>query len=143
MSILDTGKMCTFSKISGVIYNDGTPLSNAKVIREVDYENIKTDETITDENGYFELPAAYVRTIAKFLPQQFVVGQTLTVVVNDTPHQIWRGFKTKADENSEAKGKPLVVQCELTAEKSAIRINGDTFITKCTWDVEPDAGLFD
>ncbi|WP_152558676.1 carboxypeptidase-like regulatory domain-containing protein [Endozoicomonas numazuensis] len=138
MSIFDVGKMCTFSKISGVILNNGEPVTHAQVIRETDYEKKFTDQTTTDENGYFEMPALFVRSIAKYLPQEFVVGQLIKVVIGDREEQIWSGVKRTIDENAESRGKPLVVSCDLANEKQSFRVDGSLFTGKCQWDVEPD-----
>ena len=141
MSILDIGKMCTFSKISGVILNNGEPVANATVIRETDYEKKFTDQTITDENGYFEMPALFVRSIAKYLPQEFVSRQKITVLVSHHSYDIWRGYKMKIEENSEARGKTLEIRCDLVNEEKVVRVDGDIFMTKCSW-VEPDSDDF-
>ncbi|MGI9280809.1 MAG: DUF6795 domain-containing protein [Endozoicomonas sp.] len=141
MSILDIGKMCTFSKISGVILNNGEPVANATVIRETDYEKKFTDQTTTDENGYFEMPALFVRSIAKYLPQEFVVGQSIKVVIGDKEERIWFGVKRKKEENVESRGKPLIVTCDLTNDEEHLEVNGSLFIGKCRWDVEPDEDI--
>lgn len=138
MSILDAGKVCTFSSISGVILLDGKPVPGAKVVRTTDYQKKKQDETFTDSEGYFELPPVYERHIVNFLPQEFVVGQLINVSHNNAEFKIWSGVKRKREENAESRGKPLVVTCELTQEDEIIKVDGQPFITKCKWDVDPD-----
>ena len=64
MSLFDTGKMCTFSHISGVIVKDGIPVANALVVRETNREKTTQDQTYTDENGYFEMPVLVVCRMA-------------------------------------------------------------------------------
>ncbi len=73
MAFADIGKVCLFSEISGVITLDGKPVANAKLVRTVNKEKDITDETTTDDKGYFKMPAVYERTITKFLPMEFVV----------------------------------------------------------------------
>ncbi|WP_295802228.1 carboxypeptidase-like regulatory domain-containing protein [uncultured Microbulbifer sp.] len=138
MSIFDAGKVCTFSAISGVILHDGQPVSGARVIRVTDYQKKKQDETVTDSEGYFELPAVYERHVVNLLPQEFVVGQLINVSHNEEEFKIWSGVKRKREENAESRGKPLVVTCELTREDEIIKVDGQPFITKCKWDVDPD-----
>jgi len=53
-------------------------------------------------------------------------------------YDIWAGVKRKEAENVEARGKPLVVECDLAREPSNIRVEGGVYITMCSWDVEPD-----
>lgn len=138
MSIFDAGKVCTFSAISGVILKDGEPVSGATVIRTTDYQKEKTDKTETDEKGYFEFPARFERHIVNFLPQEFVVGQSIVVIDGGQEYKIWGGAKRKREENSESRGKPLVVTCELNSDKTVIEVDRQPFITRCKWDVEPD-----
>ncbi|MFD1216827.1 MULTISPECIES: DUF4198 domain-containing protein [Microbulbifer] len=138
MSILDTGKVCTFSGISGVILFEGKPVSGARVIRTTDFQKKKQDETVTDSEGRFELPPIFERHIVNLLPQEFVVGQLINVSFNDEEFKIWSGVKRKREENAEARGKPLVVVCELTQEDEVINVDRQPFITKCKWDVVPD-----
>ncbi|WP_439135837.1 DUF6795 domain-containing protein, partial [Pseudomaricurvus sp.] len=74
MSIFDAGKVCTFSKVSGVILRGGEPVSGARVIRETDFQSKRRDEAVTDDQGYFEMPSLFERSITSLLPQEFVVG---------------------------------------------------------------------
>lgn len=139
MSITEAGKVCLFSGISGVIKLDGKPVANARLVRTVNKEKDKVDETTTDENGYFEMPPVFERTITKFLPMEFVVGQKIEVYSEDKVTEIWSGVKRKPEENVESKGKPLVVECELSLEKmNYIKVNGGPIFSRCKWDVEPD-----
>ena len=77
MVILDTGKVSLFSKISGVVTFEGKLVANALLIRTASLSKDKVDETRTDENSYFEMPAVFERTITKFLPQEFVAKQVI------------------------------------------------------------------
>lgn len=138
MSIFEAGKVCTFSPISGVILFEGKPAAGARVVRTTDYQKKIQDETLTDSNGYFELPGIFERNIVNFLPQEFVVGQLVNVSFSGREFRIWSGVKRKREENSESRGKPLVVTCELTQKDEIINVDRQPFITKCRWDVTPD-----
>lgn len=138
MTLLDAGKVCLFSKISGVITLDGKPAANAKVIRTVNLNKDKIDSTYTDENGHFEMPAVFQRTVTKFLPQEFVAKQDIVVQYNGDLYDIWSGVKRTPEENAEARGGALSVQCELNSEKSFKQVNNSPFISRCTWPTEPD-----
>lgn len=138
MSLLDAGKVCLFSNISGVILMDGKPAANALVKRKVEFSGTQEDETRTDDNGHFELPVIFDRTLTKHLPQEFTVGQEIIVTYKNKEYSIWSGVKRKYDENSESRGKPLVVTCELNSERKFVQVNNQPIFSLCTWDVKPD-----
>ena len=138
MSLTDVGKVCLFSKISGVITLNGQPVVNAKLVRTVDRDGGKSDETTTDGKGYFELPSVFERTITKFLPQEFVVSQKIHVHYEGKEYEIWSAVKRSPDEKTESRGKPLVVQCDLTNERKLIIVDRSPIFSLCKWDVEPD-----
>jgi Domain of unknown function (DUF6795) len=138
MSMTDLGKVCLFSKISGVILIDGIPVKNAKLVRTVNLSSKETDETRTDDNGHFEMPAVFARTITKYLPQEFSSNQEIIVHYNNKAYRIWSAVKRKPEENIEARGKPLVVKCELSGEETMIKVNNSPIFSLCTWDIEPD-----
>lgn len=138
MGMSDLGKVCLFSGISGVITLDGKPVANARLVRTADRDGAKTDETHTDSNGYFKMPAVFERTVAKYLPQEFVVSQEIFVHYNNNVYALWTGVKRKPEENAESRGKPLIVKCDLSSERNTIFVDRTAYITMCTWDVVPD-----
>ncbi|MCX2840445.1 carboxypeptidase regulatory-like domain-containing protein [Microbulbifer thermotolerans] len=139
ISIFDTGKVYTFSGISGIIQKDGIPIKNATVVRKVYYQKNKIDKTKTNEVGYFEMPALFERSLLSLLPQEFVVNQFIAITTNGEEHIIWDGVKRIKNENSESRGKPLFVICDIEKEYQVIEVDGQRFITKCKWDVIPDS----
>jgi len=141
MGLSDAGKVCLFSKMSGVITLDGQPASNARLVRTVNLNKDIVDETTTDENGNFEFEAQFTRTITKFLPQEFVASQVILVHHEGKEYEMWAGVKRKPEENIESRGKPLIVKCELNSERKVIEVNSSPIISLCTWDVEPDPKL--
>ena len=141
MAVSDLGKVCLFSGISGVITMNGKPVANAKLVRTADRDGAMTDETITDENGQFSMPAVFERTITKYLPQEFVASQEIYIYVDGMKHKVWSGVKRKPDENSESRGKPLVVKCELSNELDLKEVNNSPIFSRCEWDAEPDEPL--
>lgn len=74
----------------------------------------------------------------KYLPQEFVASQELSVHYQGKYYRIWGSIKRNPLENTEARGKPLVVTCELSAEERSIVVNRVPIHTLCVWDVEPD-----
>lgn len=138
VSINDIGKVCLFSKMTGIITLDGKPVDTAIVIRTVNLSKPEVDETRTNEKGYFEFPAIFKRTITKHLPQEFASNQDIVVHYKSKEYSIWSAVKRTPDENSESRGKPLDVKCELNSEEKIIKVNNSPIFTLCTWDVEPD-----
>ena len=138
MGATDIGKLCLFSQMSGVITINNEPVRNARLVRTVDYSGKQTDETTTNEQGEFEFPVVFARSIAKYLPQEFAASQEIIVYYNDKEYTMWSGVKRKPDENSESRGKPLVVKCDLNNEEKLIKVNNSPIFSLCTWDVEPD-----
>jgi hypothetical protein len=140
MSISDVGKVCLFSPMSGVVKLHGEPVRNARLVRTVSLSSRpKTDETFTDENGHFEFPGAYERTITKFLPMEFVAKQDIVVHYEGVEYEIWDGVKRAPEENVESRGKPLVVECELSMEELDCKsVSGGPIFSRCVWDVEGD-----
>lgn len=139
MSITSVGKVCLFSQISGVIKIDGKPAKDATLIRTANRARERTDKTTTDDQGYFEFPPVFKPTVTKYLPQEFAASQQIQVLYGDKEYKIWEGVKRSPHENSEARGAPLIVECELNAPINRVWIDGAPFSTLCTWDVVPDA----
>lgn len=138
MSLSTVGQVCLFSKMTGVITLNGEPVAGATLVRTVNLSGDQVDETITDENGNFELPAVFKRTLKKHLPQEFASNQDIVVHHDGEEYRIWSAVKRTPDENSESRGKPLIVSCELTSKESMIMVNKSPIFSLCTWDVEPD-----
>ncbi len=136
---------CLFSAISGVILENGKPLKNAKLKRVASKAHTQgslTDETTTDEKGYFSMPAVFDKVIlAKILPMEFSVSQQIYVYHAGEEYKIWSGVKRSREENAESRGKPLIVECDLARETELIEVNGGPIFSKCKWDVEPDAPM--
>lgn len=133
-------KQCLFSEMTGIVNFEGKPAPGVKLVRMVDYDKKQYDETVTDENGSFHFPAVFRTSIlSKFLPMEFVVGQQIIAHKDDKEYEIWVGVKRKPEENAESRGKPLIVDCELTLPKQPfITVDGSPISSRCTWDVEAD-----
>jgi len=138
VGLTDVGKLCIFSAISGVITKDGQPVAHAKLIRTGSKERKHQDETTTDESGHFSFPPMYERSIAKYLPMEFVASQKIMVDYKGQSYKLWSGVKRKPDENTESRGKPLIVKCALNSKEQDISIEGSMFFSLCSWDVESD-----
>jgi len=138
MGLSDVGKVCLFSGMSGVVKLDGKPVSGARLVRTVKKDKKNADETVTDENGYFEFKPKFERTITKYLPMEFVVSQQIDVLYQDGKVEMWSGVKRESEENTESRGEPLIVECELGSEEGLKVVNGSPIFSLCKWDAEPD-----
>jgi hypothetical protein len=139
MSLGDVGKVCLFSPISGTITLEGKPVVNARLVRTGDRDGPRVDEAITNERGYFEFPGMFERTITKLLPMEFVASQKIVVSYEGQSYEMWSSIKRNPDVNTESRGKPLVVTCELTSGERNIVVDRVPIHGLCIWDVEPDA----
>lgn len=138
MGLSDAGKVCLFSGMSGVVKLDGKPVAGAKLVRTVKKEKDKADETTTDKSGRFEFKPIFERTITKFLPMEFVVSQQIDVYYKGAKYEMWSGVKREPDENTESRGEPLIVECELASEEQLKIVNGSSIFSLCKWDAESD-----
>jgi len=136
-------KQTLFSEMSGVVNFEGKPAAGVKLVRMVDYNKEQYDETVTDPNGHFHFPViTRSNFIGMFLPMQFVVSQEIKAYRDDVEYFMWRAVTMDSTENYEARGKPLVVTCELSLEEDiVIAVNRNVIFSRCTWDVEPDPPL--
>lgn len=138
MSLTDIGKVCLFSEMSGVLMANGVPAANVRLVRTARWQSEHQDETTTDADGRFHFPEMTERTVAKFLPMEFVASQKVVAFYDDAEIRIWGGVKRTPEANAEAKGEALDVACELIAEENYIEVSGGLIYSRCTWDVEPD-----
>jgi hypothetical protein len=136
-------KLYLMSEISGTITLNGKPAAGATLkrkVRKAHSHAYLTDEATADENGYFLMPAVTERkVIHKIFPMEFVVPSLIFVNYQGEEYKIWSSTKREPEANTENRGRPLVVQCELTAEERIFGVNSSPFTTKCVWGVEVDA----
>src|SRR5690554_4866403 len=142
MAASHKGKDCLFSAISGTITLNGEPATDAHVKRIASKAHVEgefNDETFTDSNGYFSMPAIWERNLlSRVFPMEFAVPQEIYVDYKGEEYLVWVSVKQKRSENSESRGKPLVVECELNSDKRLFEVDGSFFSVKCKWDVEED-----
>ncbi len=131
MSIFGVGKTCVFSSVKVQLLQNGKPVANAKVVRQWNWNELKTDENITDGNGYVTFPAVFESSISRLLPIEIVIGQQLSVSINGKDKVFWTNGKRKADENSEYGGAEFIAVCELNDEEKLIEDYGSLMVTMC------------
>lgn len=131
MGFLDAGKTCVFSQVEARVTKNGVPVKGAKVIRRWEWNSPKQDETTTDENGYFQFPAVFEKSVSRLLPVELVIGQGLAIIVDGEEVGFWSNGKREHQENSEYGGKPMVLVCELSDEEELIEDYGSLMVTQC------------
>jgi hypothetical protein len=70
MEILDAGKACVFSRVKAKLTMSDEPLANAKVIRRWEWQELREESTTTNNEGKFEFPAIFERSITRFFPSE-------------------------------------------------------------------------
>ena len=134
MSILGIGKVCVFSEVKLRLLHDGKPISNTKVKRRWEWNELHSDERVTDDEGYVSFPAIFESSISRLLPIELVIAQGLYVVEGDEEKKIWSNSKREPEENAEFNGKTFELTCEITNEMKTYRDFGSRMRTLCTWE---------
>lgn len=131
MPIINPLRTCVFSEVAAQLVLNGEPLKNTKVTRQWEWHKRRSDEAVTDAEGYVTFPAVYESSITRLLPAEIVIGQRLSVEVNNEVITFWQSSKRKAVENSEYGGLPFNMICELSDEKILIEDYGSLIATMC------------
>ena len=131
----DEEEVVLCSPMEGVITLEGKPVSNAKIKRNIKWQDDEgeTDTYYTDENGYFSLPIKQT-TVRLNKITQFVMGQEITVFYENNEYVIWGGAKGGKEVYAELGGRPINMKCELTSEGESIRSDNTLLFTLCKWD---------
>lgn len=119
-------KVCLFSPVKGKVVLQGKPVVGALIERSYEWvwKNQKgSDQTVTDVNGEFELPAIHgTMVLGSVLPHEPVIHQSIDIKAGEEIYKAWRSSKRTYDEFSELctsdiegglKGKPIRLLCDL------------------------------
>jgi len=117
-------KVCLFSPVKGKVVLKGQPVVGAVIERSYDWawkDQKGHDETTTDQNGEFSLPAIYGTMImGSVLPHEPFVDQTIFISHQGKRYQAWWSDKRDYEEYGELggllKGKPIDLLCDLDGE---------------------------
>jgi len=111
-------KVCLFSPVKGKVVNRGQPVVGAVIERSYDWAWKKQkghDQTTTDQNGEFSLPAIYgTMILGSVLPHEPVIEQTINIQHQGETHEAWFTNKRLYSENGEL---PYSVNGELAYRK--------------------------
>jgi hypothetical protein len=121
-------KVCLATEVNGVVTLNEMPVANAKVMREIRFQNkARNDEVLTDANGNFLLPGVYDRTVWKYTPFEVVIAQFIHIEYENKKYLAFRTSKSNFDVDGELNSPiaiengdvitPFVLTCELTNEE--------------------------
>jgi len=109
-----------FSKVHGVVLNQGNPVANATVTRYFNFgwtDEERTESTKTNNDGSFEFPIIKRFSLAtSVLPHEPSVSQIIKIHHDGKEYIAWHLNKRNYEENGELGGKPINLTCELTKE---------------------------
>jgi hypothetical protein len=129
-----------FSAVKMQLTQNGEPLSNVAVIRRYDWNSLKEDRTVTDEQGFFSFPAIVEYSITRLMPIELVISQALYAVIDGEEVEFWVNAKRDSEEGSEFFNRTLnrqvTLTCDLAAEDKLSREFGavtSVTMTRCTF----------
>lgn len=138
LDIENSGTAVLFSEMSGTVYFEGIPAANATLIRTISLGDSRRDRFSTDEDGRFKLPAITQEGLSPADLLDFGVSQEIIVEFENRRFPLWSAVKRNPNKNSEALGKEIDVECELTGLNQLVRVDGHPIFTPCRWDVMTD-----
>lgn len=124
-------RTCVFSPVKAQLLLDGEPVKGATVIRRWDWQTLREERTVTDDNGYFHFPVIYEYSILRLLPAEIVIGQGLYTVVDGEEVSFWTNARRNPEENAEYQGRAIDIICDLKDEEILIKEFGARMVTLC------------
>ncbi|MFT3782677.1 MAG: hypothetical protein QM790_11740 [Nibricoccus sp.] len=117
-------KVCLFSPVKGKVVHNGQPVAGAVIQRTYEWawKNQKGgDETVTDPNGEFSLPAIHgTMILGKVAPHEPYIDQLIMINYDGKMFQAWCTDKRNYDEFGELSGLlnggPIEILCDLNTE---------------------------
>ncbi|MCJ7555870.1 MAG: hypothetical protein MUP90_03020 [Gammaproteobacteria bacterium] len=111
-------KLVLFSRVEGVITQDGKPVAGAEIIQEVLYKDageVPATTVASGPQGDFALEeVTHAAGLSRMLPGQVSIVQKLLIRYQGKEYEGWRHNKSSVEANSELNGRPLKLVCELT-----------------------------
>jgi hypothetical protein len=125
-------KVCLFSPVKGKVVLKGQPVVGAVIERSYDWawKNQKgRDETTTDQNGEFSLPAIYgTMVLGSVLPHEPVIEQDIMINHEGTSYKAWHCYKREYEEFGELRGelgkRPITLYCDLQSAFRRFEVGG-------------------
>ena len=135
-------------KVKGVVKENGIPVPNTKVIRQLIYidEQVRIDHVLTDKNGNFSFPAKTIMSrLASNLMAEQRVSQNIYIERAGKTFRLWGASQTTYEEVPEYSKKLSNLNCDLNDERvdfefshyNPHRKNVATSICRWSEDYEP------
>jgi hypothetical protein len=124
-------KTCVFSAVRARLVIEGEPVKGATVIRRWEWQTLREERTVTDDEGYFDFPAKFEYSILRLLPAEIVIGQGLYVVIDNEENAFWIYSRRSPEENAEYQGRPIDIMCDLNDETVVIKDSIARMVTLC------------
>lgn len=120
-------KLTLFSEVSGKVLFKGQPAQGATIVQSVSSKRlgaIPSNTTKTGADGSFSFPAITKGAgLSRLNPAQVTIRQALKITYEGKDYDAWINYRGDFENNSEAKGKPLKLVCELTAEPEQVDVS--------------------
>lgn len=123
------------SPLEGVLYDDGRPVGNARMVRVIGFggEDIREDEIVTDAEGGFSFSEA-IKEMNLSPLNELVISQKISVYYGEKDHLVWIKSKRVPEIYGELSGRPTNFRCDLA--KTPVRVDQGRGLlqTSCEWD---------
>lgn len=114
-------KVCLFSPVKGKVIYKGQPVAGAVIERRYDWawgNKQGTDQTTTDQNGEFSLPAIHgTMILGQVAPHEPSINQEIFIKADGKSYGAWFSFKRNYEDFGELRGtlngRPIDLLCDL------------------------------
>lgn len=127
------------SPLAGQLLQHGKPLAGVKITREIfsntDIE-IPTEEFVTNDDGYFTIPA-YEQEIEISPLAQFSSSYNIEAHINGTRVLIWYASKLQPERFEETGTEPKSLVCDVENEETPFFTEDQVvanIMSRCTWE---------
>lgn len=134
-----TQKYVVSSPLSGVLIENGKPLTNTKIFRILRWNGNDSglvETFVTDNEGRFFLPV-HEEELSLGVLAQFVASSKLEVELNGTHIDVWYNNKFEKDMYAETDGPISGLICEVTESEIVVETGLSKVMTICRWDNMP------
>lgn len=132
----DKGEAFTVSSpLEGRLVRNGKPLTNTKIIRRLRWngnDDGVIDEFMTDERGYFSIPAREeLLTLGKLT--QFVSNIELFAESETDDNFFWYSNKFSGEVYSDFEAPIQELVCDINEKENRVELSHGAVFSKCQW----------
>jgi hypothetical protein len=122
------------------ITDEGTPVSNAIIRREVSWLDDKFQEEVIGEDGFVFLPAIEApggAVVWSILALPITITQKIYLVESESRYLILETVKRNFHVNDELAGIPFKLSCEMSEDMQVHKVGPLRRVvrTRCRWDL--------